>query len=207
MKALLVAAMLVIGPIACQRSISAQQPKPDYSHVKKDIMGESVALFLANNPSCRFDLPDDEFPASGSKMCAVVDREYMKGKPAQITYAGMPVVVQAHFYHDALFNLTFMTLDADDCRTHHILDALKEKFREPKETQTVKDKEIRPSEFSEKNPFLFWQDGTITITYNDAIACSVRFEVDKTMEAVTKAKTAADVEKHRSQHQSQKSDM
>lgn len=190
-----------------QGGVSEQQPKPDYSNVKKDIMGESVALFLANNPSCRFDLPDETFPVSGSKMCVVVDSEYMKGKPAQITYAGMPVQVQAHFYHDVLFNLTFTTIGSDDCRTYHILDALKEKYREPKETQTVNGKEIRPVEFSEKNPFLFWQDGTITITYSDALSCSVSFEVDKIMEAVTKAKDAADSDKYRSQHQSQKSDM
>jgi len=190
-----------------QGGTSEQQPKPDYSQVKKDIMGESVALFLANNPSCRFDLPDETFPVSGSKMCVVVDSEYMKGKPAQITYAGMPVQVQAHFYHDVLFNLTFTTIGSDDCRTYHILDALKEKYREPKETQTVNGKEIRPVEFSEKNPFLFWQDGKITITYSDALSCSVSFEVDKIMEAVTKAKDAADSDKYRSQHQSQKSDM
>jgi hypothetical protein len=84
-------------------------------------------------------------------MCVVVDSEYMKGKPAQITYAGMPVQVQAHFYHDVLFNLTFTTIGSDDCRTYHILDALKAKYGEPKETQTVNDKEIRPAEFSEKN--------------------------------------------------------
>ena len=189
-----------------QGSVS-EQPKPDYSHVKKDIMGEPVALFLANNPSCRFDLPDETFPVSGSKMCVVVDTEYMKGKPAQITYAGMPVQVQAHFYHDVLFNLTFTTIGSDDCGTYHILDALKEKYGEPKETQTMNGKEIRPAEFSEKNPFQFWQDGTITITYSDALSCSVSFEVDKIMEAVTKAKDAADSDKNRSQHQSQKSDM
>jgi len=190
-----------------QGSVSEQKPKPDYSHVKQDIMGESVALFLANNPSCRFDLPDDTFPKSGSKMCSVVDREYMKGKPAQITYAGMPVQVQAHFYNDSLFNLTFITIGPNDCQTYHILDMLKEKYGKPKETLTVDGKETRPAEFSEKNPFLFWQDGTITVTYGDALTCSVSFEVDKIMEAVTKARDAADSEKYRSQHQSQKSDM
>ncbi len=189
-----------------QGSVSEQQPKPDYSHVKKDIMGESVALFLANNRSCRFNLPDDTYK-SVSKMCAVVDREYMKGNPAQITYAGMPVQIQAHFYNDALFNLTFITIGADDCQTYHILGMLKEKYGEPKETQTANGKETRPAELSEKNPFLFWQDGTITITYSDALTCSVSFEVDKIVEAVTKARDAADSEKHRSQHQPQKSDM
>jgi hypothetical protein len=131
----------------------------------------------------------------------------MKGKPAQITYAGMPVTIQARFYKDALFSLTFMTISADDCKTYHILDALKEKYGEPKETQSVNGKEIRPREFSEKNPFLFWQDGTITITYNDALSCAVSFEIDKTVDVVTKAKNAADTEKDRSQHRSQKSDM
>ena len=197
MKAFLVVAMLIMGPIACQRSISAQQPKPDYSHVKKDIMGESVALFLANNPGCRFDLPEETFPVSGSKMCVVVDREHMKGKPAQITYAGMPVQVQSHFYNDALFYLEFMTIGPDDCQTYHILDRLKEKYGAPKETHTVHGKEVRPAEFSEKHPFLFWQNGTITITYSDALSCSVSFEVDNAVEAVTRAMDAADTEKHR----------
>ncbi len=219
MKALLVAVTLIIvAAIACQRgvseqqpkrqaSVSEQQPKPDFSHVKKEIMGESLAPFLANNPSCRFNLPDETFPASGSKMCVVVDTEYMKGKPAQITYAGMPVSVQAHFYNDALFNLMFTTIGAEDCQTYQILDMLKEKYGEPKETHFVNGKEIRPAEFSEKNPFLFWQDGKITITYSDALSCSVSFEVDKTMEAVTNARGAADSEKNQSSHQSQKSDM
>jgi hypothetical protein len=206
-KALLVAAVLIIGTIACQRSISPPQSKPDYSHVKKDIMGESVATFLSNNPNCRFDLPDDMYSGSGSKLCVLVDGEYMKGKPAQITYAGMPVTIQARFYKDALFNLAFTTLKTDDCKTYHILDVLKEKYGEPKETRSVNGKEIRPAEFSEKNPFLFWQDGTITIAYNDALTCDATFEIDKTVDVVTKAKNAADAEKDRSQHQSQKSDM
>jgi len=97
-------------PPKCQDGISEQKPTPDYSYVKKDIMGEPVTVFLANNPSCRFDLPDETFPKSRSRMCVVVDREYMKGGPAKVTYAGMPVQVQAHFYNDALFNLNFGTI-------------------------------------------------------------------------------------------------
>jgi hypothetical protein len=46
---------------------------------------------------------------------------------------------------------------------------LKEKYGEPKETRTASGKEIRPAELSEKNPYLFWQDGTVTIRCSDAL--------------------------------------
>jgi len=202
MKALLLAAMLTIdSTIVCQRippaqqpkssltaeqpkaSLPVQHPKPDYSHAGKDIMGESVARFLANNPNCKFGA-DEQNPALGSNSCVAVDREFMRGRraPAQITYAGMPVSVQANFYNDVLVNLTFTNPDSYSCQLYSILDALKRKYGEPKQTLIV-DGKIYPAEFTKKNPLLFWQDGTITITYDDARICSVSLAVDKTWEA------------------------
>jgi hypothetical protein len=169
-NAIVVAAVLG-SAVSCTRNQqqpdqSKQPPKP-YT-IQQDVLGESLASFAANNPSCK--------PKTGaidnSQECVVTD---------QTTFAGMPVMGRtANFYQGRLYEVDLFA-PTRSCKQFDLVTSLKQRFGEPKSTEIVDGKEMTPAHLPGAD-FKIWQNGVSTITFQESIgtldACTTDFHLD-----------------------------
>ena len=179
-----ITAVLLGIVVSFSEAQQAQKPPVPYA-IQRDVLGESLGAFLANNPGCR--------PKAGtvakSLLCVMTDHA---------TYAGMPVMARtAHFYDGSLY-LLMLTAPTSKCREFNLLGSLKQKFGPSKKTETnLEGKEFTP--YSEPRENLnIWQNGVSTIHFQESIggldACTTMFYLDRVywnvdqLEAEKKAK-------------------
>ena len=177
-NATIAAAMLGIAvscPQAQRQADQSKQPPNPYT-IQRDVLGESLDSFVANNSSCK--------PKAGaiedSQTCVVTD---------QTTYAGMPVMGRtANFYQARLYDVDLLA-STSACKQSDLLSSLKQKFGEPKSTEIVNGKEMTPYHLPGED-FKIWQNGVSTIFFQESMgtldACTTDFYLDAVYWKVSK---------------------
>ncbi len=143
--------------------------------IQRDVLGESVASFVANNPSCKprpgssFD--SENITIDNTQTCTVM----------QTTYAGMPVIGRTvDFYQGRLYGVSLLA-PTSECKQFDVLSSLKQKFGQPKSTEIVDGKEMTPAHLGGAD-LKFWQNGVSTISFQESIgtldACTISFQLD-----------------------------
>jgi hypothetical protein len=177
-NATLAAALLSIA-LSCT---PAQRPadkseRPQPYRIQRDVLGESLESFVANNPSCK---PKADI-VENSQMCSTP----MFARDT--TYAGMPTMGKlARFYQGRLYEVVIHA-STSDCKEFELLSSLKQKFGEPKDTENIDGKEITPV-----GGFKIWQNGVSTLTYIESLGtldlCAATFNLDALYWKVDKLK-------------------
>lgn len=167
-SASLAVAMIGIALSCTQVQRQANQPEqPQPYTIQRDVLGESLESFVANNPNCK--------PKAGvvenSQMC-VTSR-----LATDTTYAGMPTMGKlASFYQGRLYEVVIHA-STRDCKEFGLLSSLKQKFGEPKDTERIEGEEITPV-----GGFKIWQNGVSTLTYLESLGtldlCAATFQLD-----------------------------
>lgn len=181
-------AVIVLGIVGCtqaqrQADQSKQPPKP--YKIQRDVLGESLESFVANNPSCKpragSGHSDHTKPAlAGTQYCVI----------GGTTYAGMPLIARlADFYQGRLYSVS-LEAPTSTCKQFDLFGSLKQKFGEPKSTEIVDGKEMTPAVLPGTPAFKIWQNGVSTISFQESIgeldACSTSFELDAVARKVEK---------------------
>lgn len=168
----IIATFLSGSAVSCPQAQQQGNQQPNQASspyaVQRDVLGESLNSFVANNRSCKPKAGEID----GSQTCVVT---------AQTTYAGMPVMGRtANFYQGRLYEIILIA-PTSACKQFDLLNSLTQKFGKPKSTETVDGKEMTPAHLPGAD-FNIWQNGVSTITFSESMgtldACTTDFALD-----------------------------
>lgn len=195
-----IAVLLLAAGMSCSRTVKPDREVEPNREVKSytiqnDVLGESPADFQKNQKCV---LKPDESGVEGAQTCAAGFSTH---------YAGMDFVGKlGHFYQGQLYSVN-ISASTKQCREADLLSLLKERYGEPKLTETIDGHEVTPYVSEGSPPFKIWQNGKQTIAFSESMGsldlCSVSFTVD----AVDRKVTRLQEEKERKEKEAKKKDM
>jgi len=189
-----IAAIVMAAGIACSQTVKAKQEVKPYT-IQNDVLGESLTDFQKNQ-TCIL-LPAEVDTLEREQTC-IADNAH---------YAGMSVLAKGGtFYQGRLYRVSILAT-TEQCKKSDLLSMLKEKYGEPKLTETVNGHEITPAVLEGGPPFKIWQNGVATIMFVESFgtldACNTSFELDEVSSRVAKLKE----DEKRKKEEARKKDM
>ena len=156
------------------RSAQKQNHKTQPAHyaVQNDTLGESLAEYQKHQECL---LRANENLENGNGQTCVVNY------PNAHYAGGLFIGKVAAFYQGILYSISFET-STDDCKKMNLLSMLKEKYGEPKFTETGGGSTITPGVMDNQPPYKIWQNGTETVSFDESLgsldACTLSFTLD-----------------------------